>query len=145
MKNVDKALALFKDFNCAQAVCAACGPALGLDETTCLRMAGGFGGGMGRLAGTCGAISGAVIVLGLKYAPVAPDDREAKARTYEKVRELVQQFTQRHGTIICKELLGCDMSTEKGFALARQRDLHNTLCPTFVRSAVEIIDTLLKA
>lgn len=144
MTHVEQAQSLFQQgFNCSQAVLGAFGSEFGLDEETSLRVAGGFGGGIGRMAGVCGAVTGAVVVLGLAYGQTVAGDGEAKARCYARVQEFLRLFTAKHGTTVCKELLGCDMSTEAGFAEAKARDVHHTLCPAFVQSAVELLEEML--
>ena len=92
---------------------------------------------------TCGAISGAVMVLGLKHGGVTAEDREAKEKTYERVRELVARFKARYGTVTCRELLGCDISTPEGLQRAKEQQLTTTRCPEFVRCAAEILEDLL--
>src|SRR5271157_2412795 len=98
-------------FSCSQAILSTFGEQFGLDRDTVLKLAAGFGGGMGRMAGTCGAVTGAVMVLGLKYGAVSPDDRQAKELTYEKVREFAARFKEREGSLVCRELLGYDINS----------------------------------
>lgn len=139
MTNTERALELFaQQFNCAQAVLAALGPAEGLAEPDSLRIAAPFGGGIGRLGETCGAVTGAIMAIGLRYGGTAASDPEAKAALYQRVRDLVTRFKARHGSIICRDLLACDLSTPEGWQQAVARDTHHTVCPAFVRSAVEI-------
>ncbi len=143
MAAADEALRLFDEgFNCAQSVLASRAPALGIGRAEALRAAAGFGGGMGRLAGTCGAVSGAVIALGFAHGAVSGADAAAKERTYETVRALVAEFRARHGSITCRELLGEDVSTPEGFRRAHDGGLTRRFCPAFVRSAVEILERL---
>ena len=131
-------------FNCAQSVCAAYAERFGIDRATALRMSAGFGGGMGRLGGTCGAVSGALMVLGLKYGATSTDNSTAKEETYAQVREFVQQFTSREGSSVCKELLGCDISTPEGYAQAKEQKLFSTRCKELVRAAAEVLEEMLK-
>lgn len=130
-------------YNCAQSVLAAYASALGLEETAAMKVSTGFGGGLGRLGSVCGAVSGAVMVLGLKYGMTAGADAQAKDRTYTLVRELAAQFKARHGVLDCRDLLGCDLNTAEGMQLARERKLFETLCPKLIISATEILDGLL--
>jgi C_GCAxxG_C_C family probable redox protein len=131
-------------FNCAQAVCVTYAEHFGLDHETALRVAAGFGGGMGRLAGTCGAVSGAFMVLGLKHGAVHADDKASKENAYAQVREFAQQFTERHASLLCKELLGCDISTPEGREQAREQQLSTTRCPQFVQDAAEILESMMR-
>ncbi len=107
-------------------------------------MAGGFGGGFAGLGGPCGTVTGGMMVIGLKYGKVKPDDEAAKEKTYGLVREFVRRFEQRHGTILCRELINADISTPEGLQAARDKGLIATTCPAFVRSAVEILQELLE-
>lgn len=130
-------------FNCAQSVCMAYAQQFGVDQETAARMAAGFGGGMGRLAGTCGAVSGAVMILGLKHGAIKADDKQAKETTYAQVREFVQQFTNRAGSTVCKDLLECDISTPDGLAQAQAQKLFSTRCTELVRTAAEVLEGML--
>jgi len=142
-KRTETAVSLFREgYSCSQAVLAAFARDTGLERHVALRVASGFGGGMGRMAQTCGAVSGAVMVLGLQYGPVSAQDCAGKERTYAQVREFVRRFQARHGTVVCRELLGCDISTPEGFQRAREDQLIRTRCPRFVRNAVAILEEL---
>jgi C_GCAxxG_C_C family probable redox protein len=131
-------------FSCSQAILSSFGEQFGLDRDTALKLAAGFGGGMGRMAGTCGAVTGAFMVLGLKYGATSPDDRQAKELTYERVREFATRFKERNGSVECRELLGCDISTPEGHQIVKDKGLLSTLCPKFVRDAGEVLEEMLK-
>lgn len=134
----DQAAACFSEgFNCAQAVFTAYSEELGLDEQTALRLACGFGAGMGRLGNTCGAVSGAILLLGLKYGKSKKEDNPARERTYELVREFTKRFEERNGTTICRELLGDEP------AKIKDPEPFRTICPKMIRDAVEIVEELL--
>ena len=85
------------------------------------------------------------MTIGLKYGKDKPDDEAAKEKTYRLVREFVHRFEQRHGTILCRQLINADISTPEGLQAARDKQLFATTCPAFVRSAVEILEDLLTA
>ncbi len=141
---VERAVARFEEgFNCSQAVLSACAPVLGLEADLALKVAGGFGGGMGRLGGTCGAVTGALMALGLRYASAEAGDKAAKEKTYEVVREFTRRFAARHGSTLCRDLLGCDISTPQGRQLAHDNGLFTTRCPQLVRTAAEILESML--
>lgn len=143
MSNADEAVALFQQgYSCSQAVLAAHAAELGLDRDTALKVAAGFGGGIGRMAETCGVVTGAIMVLGLRHGSARAEDRTAKEKTYERVREFVARFKARHGSSSCRELLGCDLSTPEGFRRVQDQHLTATLCPKFVQSAAEILEEL---
>ena len=145
MSKVDLAVACFKqDFNCSQVVFSTYAPSLGLDRETALRVAAAFGGGMGRTGETCGAVSGALMVIGLRYGQCAAEDKGAKEKTYELAREFLNRFAARNdGCVKCRELLGYDVGTPEGLQTAREQGLFETLCPKFVRDAAEIVEQLI--
>ena len=147
MKNIghaDKAVACFKEgFNCSQAVLSSFAEDFGVDKNMALKMAAGFGGGMGRTGHRCGAVTGAYMVLGLKYGAITGHDKAAKELTYHKVREFNEKFTLLNKTVTCKKLLNCDISTPEGFEEAKQKGLLTTLCPKFVKDAVEILEGIM--
>jgi C_GCAxxG_C_C family probable redox protein len=116
----------------------------GLDKDLALKVACGFGGGFAGLGGPCGAVTGAMMAIGLKYGKEKPGDEEAKEKTYRTVREFIHRFEQRHGASLCRELIKADISTPEGFQAARNKGLIATTCPAFVRSAVEILEELLE-
>ena len=145
MSNADLAIACFKeDYNCSQAVLSTYAPTLGLDRETALRVAAAFGGGMGRTGETCGAVSGALMVIGLRYGRSTAGDEGAKEKTYNLAVEFLKTFAARNdGCVKCRELLGCDISSPEGRQAAREQGLFDTLCPQFVRDAAEIVEQLL--
>lgn len=145
MNQSEHAVACFKEgFNCAQAVFSTYAPQMGLERETALKIAGTFGGGMGRLGEVCGAVTGALMALGLRYGCVDAQNTEGKEEAYRLVRELADQFKARHGDILCRELLGCDISMPEGRKLAHESGLFANLCPQLVRDAAEIVGQMLK-
>ena len=131
-----------RKMNCAQSVLTAFSEELGLNLPLARKIALGFGGGMGRTGKTCGAVTGAYMVLGLKQDLNAGNAQQVKDRTYALVREFNQKFMAVHGSLACKDILGCDLGTPEGSALAKEKDLFTTLCPGFVKSAVEILEKM---
>ena len=127
-------------FNCAQAMLGAYAEELGLDRAQALKVATGFGGGMGRMGGTCGVITGAYMVLGLKHGMTDPADQESKTRTYAAVQAFAHEFTARWGALDCRALLGVDISTPEGFAAARDQGLFGSRCARFLETAAELLD-----
>ncbi len=93
-------------YGCCQSVVAAFAPLFGLDETTALRVSAGFGGGMGRLRMTCGAVSALVMLAGLDCGQTRADDRQGKTACYKVVQELLAEFKSQNGSLICAEILG---------------------------------------
>jgi len=139
----DAAVACFAGgFNCAQAVLSAYCEEFGVDKDTALRISCGFGGGMGRLQETCGAVSGAYMLIGLKYGQTAENDKAAKEKTYALLREFSKRFEERNGTTNCREILGVDLiNGDKQTASERVR----AMCPKMVRDAAEIVESILFA
>lgn len=102
-----------------------------------------FGSGMG-LGKICGAVSGAFMVLGFKYRG-EDDERQARYKTYDLVKAITKHFEEKHGTIICNELLdGVDLGTEEGRQEALDRKLFTKVCPEIVRDAAKILEDILK-
>jgi C_GCAxxG_C_C family probable redox protein len=127
-------------FNCSQSVLVAFAPQLGLDESQALKLASPFGGGVARRAQTCGAVAGALMALGLARGADTPAGKEA---AYRLGQEFLQRFESRHATILCRELLGCDISTPEGRQQALEQGAFTSLCPLFVRDAAEIAQAML--
>jgi len=98
---------------------------------------------MARMGETCGVVTGAMMAIGLKHGKTEPADDEAKEKTYRLVMEFTDKFRARHGTILCRELLDCDMSSPEGLQEFKDRNLIETLCTGFVRDAAELLDTIL--
>jgi C_GCAxxG_C_C family probable redox protein len=143
--SVDQAMTLFQQgFSCSQAVLAAYAPDLDLPHETALKIAAGFGGGMGRCGEVCGAVTGAIMVVGLHSGSIEPGNTIAKENTYTLTRQVIEQFTERHGSILCRELLGCDIGQPEGLQHAREAQLFTERCPQFVQDAAEIVATLIE-
>lgn len=101
----DEALKLFAgDCNCNQAVIGAMGVGYGVPFADCLRMGAAFGGGM-RRGEVCGAVTGALMALGLKFGADAPGQADRKAEANAKTIEFMKAFEERFGSCICRELI----------------------------------------
>ncbi len=143
MNKVEQGVERFGDgFNCSQAVLGSYCEEFGLDRETAFKIATGFGGGM-HIDSVCGAVTGAFMVLGLKYGNTTAEDKAAKAKTYEKVIEYTSRFKARNGSVVCKELLGCDISRPDGMKKAQENGLFNSVCPKMVQEAAEILEEML--
>jgi C_GCAxxG_C_C family probable redox protein len=112
---------------------------MGMDYQTAVKVSAGFGGGMG-IGSVCGAVTGAIMVIGLKHGGVDP---KAKAHTAKLVGELTNRFRAQHRLLNCRELLGCDLSTPEGRQAAKEKNLYATVCNGFVRDAAKILNELL--
>jgi C_GCAxxG_C_C family probable redox protein len=113
-----------------------------LSREQAARLACAFGGDVARTGQTCGAVS-ALMVLGLAHGAAAPADGASKENTYALARKLIGGFRERHGSIVCRELLGVDIGTPDGHEAALRTGLFRTLCPAFVRDAAEMTARLL--
>lgn len=104
---VQRAVELFmQGYGCCQSVVAAFADLYQMDETLALRLAAGFGGGVGRMRMMCGAVSGMVMVAGLECGQTEGSDREGKAACYKEVQTLLARFKEQNGSVICAEILG---------------------------------------
>jgi C_GCAxxG_C_C family probable redox protein len=145
MAKAEQAVNCFKGtFNCTQSVFSSFAPELGLEREIALKVATPFGGGIARMGEVCGAVTGAVMVIGLKYGMSEEEDLEAKERTYEICQELASRFKTRNGSIKCRELIGYDLSNPEEHQKAEEDDVFNRQCTKFVRDAVELAEELLK-
>jgi len=145
MSGVERAVSCFNEgFMCSQALLSAYAEQFGLDREAALKASAAFGGGMGRMGETCGAVTGAFMVIGLKYGRTAVQDTQSHEKTNRLVKEFVDRFKSLNGSIVCRELLGCDLSTPDGLKTFVEKKLRDTLCPKFVRDAAEIVEQLLE-
>jgi C_GCAxxG_C_C family probable redox protein len=97
---------------------------------------------MARTGGTCGAVTGGLMVIGLAHAKTRKDDDDPRERAYALAQELMDAFRGRNRSLLCRDLLGADVSTPEGIAAVREKDLFRTVCPKFVRDACEILESL---
>jgi C_GCAxxG_C_C family probable redox protein len=130
-------------YNCAQAVFSALAPDIGVPQELASRLASGFGGGMARQGDTCGAVVGAMLAIGLAKGSAEPDEA-AKMRVYSDIWRFTDEFRARHGSSVCRDLLGCDLGTEAGRKQAHDSGVTKQRCPGFVRSAVEIAEKIVR-
>lgn len=128
-------------FNCSQAVLSVFAGDLSLSKATAFSIASGFGGGA-RNGQICGAVTGAIMALGLKYYDTEQGPAKAKQPVYEKVIGFTDKFKAKNGSIVCKELLGCDISTPEGERKFESEDLHNKVCCGLVEDAVQILEKM---
>ncbi len=120
------------------------GARFGLDRETALRVAGAFGAGMARTGQVCGAVNGALMVIGLRHAKTRADDDDSRELAYAMAQDFMDAFRERNRTLLCRELLGVDVGTPEGIAVVREKNLFQTVCPKFVKDAGEILEKILK-
>ena len=140
----DQAVAYFNEgFNCSQAITAAFGPDLGLDRELSLKVSAAFGGGISRMGETCGAVTGALMVIGLLAGRTRADDKDAHERTARLAEDFLERFRHCHFTVVCRELLGCEPGKPEGMQFMKEHGLKERLCTQFVKDAAEILGELL--
>lgn len=130
-------------FNCAQAVFGSLTDITGLDQKMALTIAGGFGGGM-RAAEVCGAVSGAVMALGIAFPYNDSSDTGAKDKIAALTREFHKRFKEEYGSIICRNLLGYDMETEEGAAAIKETGVGKKICPPIIEGAAKIARDIIR-
>jgi C_GCAxxG_C_C family probable redox protein len=136
--SVERAMQLFDSgLNCAQAVLAAEAPAHGLAEGQALLIATAFGGGMGRAGEVCGAITGALMLFGLREGAACYGNNEARDQLYERTRNFLNAFRKEYGSIYCRALLGMEISIPENRKAVQEKGLFKSLCPNLVRFASE--------
>ena len=144
MIHIEKANDLFdRKFHCSQAVFAAFAEELGLTEEQALKIGACFGSGM-RKGEVCGACTGALMALGLKFGQAHEQDINSRLKTNEVTDRFMVKFSDENGSYMCKELLGCDLSTEEGIEVALEKRLFTEFCPKMVESAVRIAEEIME-
>jgi C_GCAxxG_C_C family probable redox protein len=133
---------LVEKMNCAQAVLTTFCEELGMEKMDALRVAMGFGGGMGNTGGTCGAVTGAYMVIGLKMNLESNDLPTCKEKASALVKEFTKNFIQRCQSTLCGDLLGYDLRDPAQLEAAKAAGVFGTRCPDLVREAVKVLETL---
>ena len=143
MNHAQKARDLFlSGCSCSQAVFAAFADDFGMDQDTALRLASSFGGGMGGMRETCGAVSGMLMVAGMKWGYSEVGNLDVKTAHYARVRSLIEAFRAEHGTIVCRELLA-HLGTLKKDPSARTAEYYKVRpCVMFVETAARLLDEM---
>lgn len=146
MKNKETAIESFRSgLNCAQAVLNSYCERLNIDKDLALNISCGFGGGMGRLQETCGAVTGAYMVLGVFNGKKFRNNRDKKEGAYSLIQIFSQRFKSIHSTTDCKSLLNCDLKTAEGHRYAVENKLFETICEQCISDSVNILEDLIKA
>jgi C_GCAxxG_C_C family probable redox protein len=144
MTKPDDAAAYFNEgFSCSQSVVSSFSEDLGLDQETARKISCGFGAGMARSGNICGAVTGAIMVIGMKYGKGTAGDDAAKERTYALVQDFLKQFKAKNGSISCTELLGYDLQVPIQRKQAHESGTVAAKCPEFARDAVGILEKIL--
>jgi C_GCAxxG_C_C family probable redox protein len=128
--------------NCAQSVLMPFAEDLKADKNTLKKVALGFGGGMGRLQKTCGAVTGAFMVLSLFAVQHSKDEEMSKTLAREMIRDFHREFILIHNSSDCRDLLGYDLNTKEGQVLIEEHRLSESVCSICIGDAVNIIERL---
>ncbi len=142
---ITKALETFRSGrNCAQTVLITFTADLEVDSNLALDLSSGFGAGMGRLQETCGAVTGAFMVLGLYNSRICLTEDETKESTISMIQNFSKKFIRIHGVTDCKSLLKCDLKTEEGQKEYRQYHLSERVCEKCIQNSVSIVQELIE-
>ena len=128
-------------YNCAQAVLGVFCEEEGLDLNTAFRLANGFGGGV-RCGELCGAVSGAILAIGLKCGFYIEQDFEQKGYCNKKSYEYIEKFKEANGSVLCRDLLGLDIRCPDDHTTQMAQEAHKTVCPEMVASAVRVLEVM---
>jgi C_GCAxxG_C_C family probable redox protein len=135
------AVELFKSgFHCSQAIFAAFSEEYGFPKETALKLACPFGGGIGGYGRTCGALTGAIMVIGLKYGSSVATDIEAKTRSRLKTRKLIETFEKAHQSCNCNDLVGFDRTNMMGAELMAKLPYFHSTCPKFLETVIVFLE-----
>ena len=127
-------------FSCSQAVLASHCEKLGLEKELAFKISGAFGGGMGYAGEACGAVTGALMLIGLKYGKYKKEDLESKDKTYSIVKDYIDHFKKKHNSIKCSDLIKYDLSIYEELLKARESGVFKTICPLLVKDSIEIVE-----
>jgi len=129
-----------RGYSCSQSLLCAFSGLLGMDEETAIKIASPFGGGIARQGETCGAVTGALMVLGLKFGPKAGESNDS---AYNISQEFLRRFQEQHASSKCKQLINFDISQPEELLAAREAQVFHKTCPELVRSAAGIVNSML--
>lgn len=130
------------EFNCAQSVVISFANNFGYSKELAAKIASGFGGGMGKTQGTCGAVTGSVMVLGLMAGERANNQDELKKQAYSKAKEFITRFESEFKSTNCMSLINCDLNSREGEAHFKEENIKSEVCAVCVARAVELIEEI---
>lgn len=146
MTRREKAMANFKKgYNCSQSIILAYQDMIPIDKSILSKMASSFGGGMGRLREVCGSVSGMFLIAGILYGYDEPETGQVKAEHYARIQELARRFEEKHGSIICREMLGLNVKHDVPVPEARTSEYYKKRpCAEIIGDAAEILEQYIK-
>ena len=143
MTTADESLENFKNGrSCAQSILSTFGQDYFKNPEDAARLAAGFEAGISFKGEVCGAVSGAIMAIGLKYGHSTAQEEISKERLYKLVKEFLNEFEKKCGSTICNKLLNIDISTQEGIDHAIKNDLFNTVCVKAIKTSSEILDNI---
>ena len=138
----EEAIDLFNSgFNCAQSVLGVFCEKYDINKGFALKISSGLGAGF-RSGEVCGAVSGAVLVIGLKYGQQSADDTTSKSLCNSKTSEFMGMFKDKNNSVVCREILGFNLSVKEEYEHAQRQNLFRTTCVEMVKSAVTLLEEL---
>lgn len=140
----EKAIEAFRgDYNCAQSVLSVFAEELGIGDDQCKKIASPFGAGIAFMQESCGAVTGALMAIGLKYGQGANGKLFDKETAYDLSRYFIDEFKKSHSTIKCKDLLDQhELSTAEGIEKIKELNLFRLRCDRQVEDAVRIVERI---
>ncbi|WP_051305463.1 C-GCAxxG-C-C family protein [Desulfogranum mediterraneum] len=125
--------------SCSESVLLTYGPQLGLEQKLAVKIASGFGGGMG-MGATCGAVTASIMVIGLQHGPASGAERAVRALSSEYVGSFVELFTRRNGSVCCRDLTGgLDPSTAEGRQQIREQGRVEDVVAEAIRTLEQLV------
>jgi len=143
LKRENKLQNTSSSLNCAQQVLVKYCERYGLKREMAIKIASAFGGGIGLMGETCGAITGALMVIGIKYGS-SKDDKKSVENKEKAVNKFIPAFLSLNGSMKCKDLLRLDFRIPKEHKMINENKITENLCPSFINNSIEILDQLLK-
>ncbi len=141
----EQAVECFKSgFNCAQAVFSTYSDQFAINKTEAFKISCGFGAGMGRKQEVCGAVSGAIMLIGCKFGKTIREDNASTDKTYQLVRKVTDEFSSKHGSVLCKELLKCNLLTPEGQQFFKENNFKENKCAVYVQDASALVEKILE-
>lgn len=141
----EKAVSYFNEgYNCAQSVLLVMSEHWKCKHELVPKIATGFGGGIGRCGSVCGALTGGVMAIGIKYGTNEPSV-EKRLKSYELAQTLYERFDKRHASVLCRELIGYTLFNAAELEKARREKVFEKKCSKLVGTVVEILLELIES
>ena len=135
----------YEGYNCSQSIVLAFADLIPIEKSTLLRMASSFGGGMGRLREVCGSVTGMFMIAGILYGYDGPETGQVKADHYARIQELAHRFEEKHGSIVCREMLGLSVRHDVPVPEARTQEYYKKRpCPEIIGDAADLLEQYIK-